>query len=203
MSDGPVATSSQTVYPDALQELAWWVCWVLDGKGRKRPVAPWKTGTAYPVEWRNTIPDEDRPETTFDTAHRWAGLAVADLPAPDDIRSDQLGLGLILPTDRPPVSERIVLVDWDNVRDPQTEALHPAAAAYVSRAGTYAELSQSGTGLHQFVFAELPDRKKRLGPIADEPWIGDELPAVEMYDGGRHVAMTGQHVDGTPTEVLR
>lgn len=198
---GPIAQSDCEVYLDALQAREWWVSWILDGEGRKRPVAPWQTGSAYPVKWRNTLEDDDRPETDFETAHRWAGLRTSEVPCPDDVHSDELGLGLILPTDRPAPDERIVLIDWDDVRDPETGALHPVAAAYLKTGTTYAELSQSGTGVHQFVIGELPDRGKLITEIDDEPFVGDDRPQVEIYDGGRHVAMTGRHVAGTPEDV--
>lgn len=203
MPEGPVATSSAEVYPGVLKDREYWVCWVLDGVGRKRPVSPWDTGTAYPSKWRSTLDDDERPETDFEAARRWAGHRTADLAAPDDLESDELGLGLILPTDRPAPDRRVVLIDWDDVRDPDTGAIHPIAAAYLKAGETYAEISQSGEGIHQFIIGELPNRGKLIKAIDDEPWVGDDLPQVEIYDGGRHVAMTGQHVDGTPQDVAR
>jgi len=199
--DGPVATVDRELFPDALREREWWVCWILDGEGRKRPVAPWQRGDAYPVKWRNTLEDGERPETDFETAMRWTGFSTADVPCPDDVQSERLELGLILPTDRPDAGERITLIDWDDVRDPDTGEIHPIAAAYLNIGNTYAEISQSDGGAHQFVVGELSDRGKLIAEIDDEPWVGDNLPQVEVYDGGRHVAMTGRHVTGTPDDV--
>lgn len=78
-----------------------WVNWILDGTGRKRPVAPWQTNHAYPVEWHANLAAADRPETDFDTANRWAEfpLSAAGLSLPDDAQSDGLETGIILPND--------------------------------------------------------------------------------------------------------
>ena len=183
----------------------YWVNWILDGAGRKRPVAPWQTGHAYPVEWNGDLPDDDRPETEFSTAKRWADfdLGDADLRLPEDAASDALETGILLPNDRPDREECITLIDWDDVRDPDTEEIHPAAADYIQRFGGYVEVSTSGEGLHQFVLGGLRKRGKFIAPIDGEPFVGDDLPQVEIYDGGRHVAMTGRHVEGSDDDVLK
>jgi hypothetical protein len=67
----------------------------------------------------------------------------------------------------------------------------------------YAEISQSGKGIHQFVFGEIPGGlKKFIRHIDDEPFIGDSLPAIEMYQSGRVCAMTGEHVKGSGEDVV-
>jgi len=48
----------------------------------------------------------------------------------------------------------------------------------------------------------LRHRGKVIAPIDDEPFVGDDTPQVEMYDGGRHVAMTGRHAVGTDRDVV-
>jgi len=48
----------------------------------------------------------------------------------------------------------------------------------------------------------LRHRKKFIAPIDDEPFVGDDGPQVEVYDGGRHVAMTGRHVSGTDRDAV-
>ncbi|WP_306058590.1 hypothetical protein [Natronococcus wangiae] len=201
----PIATpSGETFYPAWLRSREWWVSWILDGVERKRPVAPWQTGHAYPVEWRGDLSADERPETTFDTASRWVDFNhdKLGLSFPDDALSDSLGLGIILPVDRPSHDERVVLIDWDDVRDSETEEIHPVAAEYIQRFGGYVEISRSGEGLHQFVLGGLRHRDKFIAPIDDELFVGDDLPQVEIYDGGRHVAMTGQHVAGTDRDLV-
>jgi hypothetical protein len=198
--------SGEIVYPDALKSRDWWVTWILDGAGRKRPVAPWQTSHAYPVKWKDSLDDDERPETDFETAQLWASLppeAQAEYATPDDAQSEWVDVGIILPRDRPEREERISLIDWDDVRDPETGEIHHVAAEFIERYGGYVEISQSGTGLHQFVFGGLPaSSKKFIRYIDDEPFVGDDRPQVEIYDGGRHTAMTGRHVEGTGHNVL-
>lgn len=196
--------ADEPAYPDAITRREWWVAWILDGVERKRPVAPWQTGHAYPVEWRADLDGDERPEVDFETAKRWVDFPLADLglALPDDALSDTLRLGIILPVDRPPRDERIVLIDWDDVRDPATDEIHPVAAEFIDKHGGYVEVSRSGEGLHQFVFGGLRHRDKFIAPIDTDAFVGDDLPQVEIYDGGRHVAMTGEHVDGTDADVV-
>jgi hypothetical protein len=185
-------------YPPTIAARDWWVAWILDGHDRKRPVAPWQTGHAYPVEWSQDLDGDDRPETDFETARRWTkdfDLADLNLSLPEDAHSDSLRLGLILPADRPPREDRIILIDWDDVRDPETGEIHPVAAAYIEEYGGYVEVSRSGEGLHQFLIGGLRKRGKFIAPIDDEAFVGDDLPQVEIYDGGRHVAMTGNQTE--------
>ena len=204
--DDPHATlSGDWCYPTTITERDWWVTWILDEVGRKRPVAPWQNGHAYPAKWADDLPGEERPETDYDTARRWVEFDLSDtgLELPESAQSDDLGLGIILPADRPEeLSDRITLIDWDDVRDPDTEEIHPVAAEYIDRFGGYVEVSTSGEGLHQFVTGGLRHRGKFIAPIDEEPFIGDDLPQLEIYDGGRHVAMTGRHVAGTDHDVV-
>lgn len=197
--------SPNPVYPDELLDREYWVSWILDGKERKRPVAPWQTGHAYPVKWRRDLPEDERPETTFEQARRWTDFPLdhLGLDLPDDATSDELRLGIVIPVNRPPREQRVTLIDWDDVRDPDTGEVHPTAASFIQDYGGYVEISRSGKGLHQFVVGGLPgDRNKLIAPIADEAFVGDDLPGVELYDGGRHVAMTGDHVEGTERDLV-
>ena len=148
-----------------------WVNWILDAAGRKRPVAPWQTNHAYPVEWHANLDAADRPETDFDTANRWAEfpLSAAGLSLPDDAQSNGIETGIILPNDRPAREQRLTLIDWDDVRDPDTGETHPVVADSITQFGGYVEVSTSGTGLHQFVLGGFRKRGKFIAPIDDDP----------------------------------
>ena len=199
-----VARVGETLYPLSIAEREYWVTWILDGVGRKRPVAPWQTGHAYPVQWSGDLDGDDRPEVDFDTASRWVDFSLAELglSLPDDAQTEELQLGLILPNERGKRKDRITLIDWDDVRDPDTGEIHAVADEYISTYGGYVEVSTSGEGLHQFVRGGLRKRGKFIAPIDSEPFVGEDLPQVEIYDGGRHVAMTGRHVEGTDEDVV-
>ena len=83
-------------------------------------------------------------------------------------------------------------MDLDACRDPATGALAPWAAALVARLDGYTEASPSGTGVHVLVEGRLPPGWRRR-PVPGVPGA-----AVELYDAGRFLTVTGRHVPGTP-----
>jgi hypothetical protein len=103
-------------------------------------------------------------------------------------------------------ADPFAFVDGDDVRDPETDAVHPAFIAVLEKLGlTYADVSTSDTGNHALYVGELPDGVSQVTfDLDDEPWgSNDDVPSVEIYDGsGQHVCVaTGRHVAGTPTGV--
>lgn len=214
-ADGEAHHSGTEVYPDELQERKWWVNWVLaypfgddgepdtEAKPTKQPVAPYNTGHARPVLWNNALPDEEHPSTDFSEVVNWDGVSTGmDIDSHERVISDEVGIGIIIPVGggegRP-----ITLLDWDDVRDPETGDIHPVCAEAIERLDGFAEISQSGEGIHQFVFGEIPaGLSKFLRHIDDEPFVGDDLPMIEMYSSGRLTAMTGRHVAGCGEDVV-
>ncbi|WP_338738295.1 hypothetical protein [Haloplanus salilacus] len=90
-----------------------------------------------------------------------------------------------------------VLIDYDDVRDPETGAIHSTVREHVDRADSYADVSTSGTGVHIFCRGELPDGVKAIEAALphDERFPDAE---IEVYDSARYSAMTGTHLVGTP-----
>lgn len=214
--DPPVAEwSGRELYPAALQERDWWVNWVLavpfgedgdpdfEATATKQPVAPYQTGHAKPVRWHAGLDDDEHPSTAFDDVERWAGISTnTDVESHERVLSDEVGVGIIIPVGNDSQNP-ITLLDWDDVRDPETGEVHPVCAEALGQLGGFAEISQSGEGIHQFVFGEIPGGfSKFLRHIDDEPFVGDSLPMLEMYSSGRLTAMTGRHVDGCGDDVV-
>ena len=214
--DPPAAArSGRTFYPSTIRDdREWWVDWVLalpldddgaieaDGTPTKQPIAPYRRGDATPVRWNFGLDDDEHPSTSFDTVARWNDRRIGvDLHAPERVISDTVGLGIIIPPNQD--GRTITLLDWDDVRDPETEEIHPVAADALDAIDGYAEVSQSGKGIHQFVFGEIPGGlKKFIRHVDDEPFIGDDRPQIEMYQSGRLCAMTGEHVDGAGDDIV-
>jgi hypothetical protein len=173
------------VWPPALLECEQWM-----GHVGKKPFAPWS--------------DSDHPDADPDEDARWKwgiqenyvdGETVA--MAEVDDRLD--GRAFLQQPDDP-----FAYVDGDDVRDPETGAVHPAFVAIIEHLGlTYADISQSGAGVHAIYRGELPDGVKQAAwQLDDDPWgANEELPSIEIYPGKRVCVMTGEHVPGTPTEV--
>lgn len=192
-------------FPPELRELELWCPWALDHAGRKRPRGPHLNEHAYPVRWGQSALEEEGhpdPRTDFETCMRFVEHA-DDLSFPPDDPERELHPGLILPHDIDEREQVVMQVDLDDVRDPETGDIHPAAREIVSRARSYAALSSSGEGVHVIVFARLPHgRGKFIGELDDEPFGSlDSAPQVELYDHGRVAALTGDHLNMTPLRV--
>lgn len=101
--------------------------------------------------------------------------------------------------------ERLVLVDMDNVRHPETGEIHPKAAELIEQAGTYGQISHSGTGVHLYVRSTVPNGysitvEEELSEWGYEAEAGGP-PEIEVYPRSRFMALTGKHIDCTPIDV--
>lgn len=208
-TEPPTAQTTRQHYAVELKRRAIWVASALTATGRKLPRAPYLTGHSYPVEWNAKLSTEKRPETDFETVYRFTSLSSTELtqlgcPLPETDLDDTLMPGVILPVDRPPIAERATVIDWDNVRDPETGEIHPVCADALERCPSYAAISTSGTGIHQWVLGGLRDVGRFDEPIDDDPFVpgSDDHPKVEIYDGGRHVAMTGKHIERSGEDLI-
>jgi putative DNA primase/helicase len=79
----------------------------------------------------------------------------------------------------------VVGIDLDHCRDAETGAIAPWAQALVDQLDSYSEVTPSGTGLRVFVFGTLPPGGRKRGD-------------VEMYEQGRYLTVTSEHLPGTP-----
>ena len=86
-------------------------------------------------------------------------------------------------------SDKVVGVDLDNCRNPNTGDTDQWADEVLTQLDSWSEVSPSGTGYHVFVVANLPDGGNRSGD-------------VEIYGDNRFFTVTGNHVDGTPENVV-
>jgi hypothetical protein len=197
----PVAEVDTISIPDELQQWDIWTVWDCEDK---TPLAPWQTGHMYPADWGSSTTGDDRPETSFQQAR-----AVADMrpdvihqswPFPGGELPEQVKPGVILPHE-PPISPQpsldppLMFVDFDNVRDPETGEVSEELWDIIERLDAYTEVSRSGTGLHCYVRARLPEGVgKFICPLND---IGD----IELYDHGRFTGGMWHHVKDTPHTV--
>lgn len=167
--------------PEDLVALEQWEDWK-PNDGRKIPRAPYRN-----PDWPDKFVDAQDPDVWTDvaTAQEWA----AKLP----------GYGLaftIRDRDKFP-DEFLVLVDYDNVRDPETGEIHPVVRDHIERAGSYAQVSTSGTGIHILCRGALPEGVKAVeADLPDHPNFPHA--EIEVYDSARYIAMTGDRIEGTP-----
>ena len=103
------------------------------------------------------------------------------------------GIGYVLFRGAPGVdpeewpADTLVGVDFDHVIDEQHN-IDETVMRYVMDLNTYVEVSPSGTGLRCFLHGDLPPGGRKKGPI-------------ELYENGRYLTITGQHLKGEPTTI--
>jgi len=162
-------------FPDEMVSRDQWLLWKETDDGRKIPRAPWETGD--PLRYVNAM--DPANWTSFTEAVRWSSKL------PFDVQ-----LAYALTRDDP-----VVFIDLDDVII--DDELSPDARSLIEDANSYTARSTSGTGAHIFVRGSLPEGTKSLtGPLDH---AGDQT--VEVYDRNRFVAMTGDHLDWTPTQL--
>ncbi len=168
--DSPIVNGT---FPPTMRERNQWLLWKETDDGRKVPRAPWETGD--PLQYVSAMASQNW--TSFELAVQW----MEKLP-------QEMELAFALTRD-----DEFVFVDLDDVV--VDGVLTDAAADLVETAGTYTAYSTSGTGLHLYGRGELSaDVKSLMGPLTDD---GDQ--SIEVYDRNRFVAMTGDHLERTPS----
>jgi len=196
-TDIDFADTVPATYPPALLETEQWM-----GRKGKLPFAPWGEQDA-PAECRKDGHDTaascdcDARFKWDHTEHYVDGETVG--MAEDDPRLDGR---VFIQRD----SDRFVFVDGDDVRCPETGEVHPEFIALLDRLGfSYADVSTSGAGVHAYYTGEIPvdGQGQAVFDIDTEPWgENDDPPTVEIY-ANKHVCVaTGDHVRGTPEDLV-
>lgn len=173
----------EDTYPTDWLSVEQWLAWKATDD-RKIPRAPY----AYPESPDRFVNAQDADVwTDFETAREWA----SKLPG--------FGLAFVIRDRDTYPDEELVLIDYDDARDPERGAIHPLVREHIETAGSYADVSTSGTGVHILCRGELPEG---VQSITDDLPADEDFPdaEIEVYDSARFVAMTGQHLQGTPPE---
>jgi putative DNA primase/helicase len=190
MTDGVTAYETElAVFPAELLLQDRWFTWAYD-EGRKIPRAPWLDGSGA-NEWQSWK-DPDI-WTDFDTADEWVD------------KITRLNHASCIPPRDQNTEERVVFFDFDNCRDPETGAIHPHAWAFIvgeEREPMHGAISTSGTGVHGYCWASIPEGYKPSFEIELDEWehsdTFDEEPSMEVYAEDRFLGLTGEHITQTP-----
>lgn len=185
----PLITDGYHV-PSELRDLDLWVVW--DTKA-KVALAPWQSGTMYPVQWAEESGND--PRRPFEKAQMVSEMPVGRIdehwPFPRETDLPETIRPAIL-LEHEPGENPITLLDLDMVRDPKTKTTSQEVVDLLDRLEGYAELSQSGTGLHVFVKGGLPEGYSMASGALDD------VGRIEIYDHSRFVGCTWHHVENTP-----
>ncbi|MDQ5911060.1 MAG: putative primase/helicase [Pseudomonadota bacterium] len=161
--------------PAELRALPQWVCWHYEerkGKQSKPPIQAKSNGKLLKAQ-------TDNPAT-------WADFETAVAAA---VRLNLEGVGLNLWE-----SDGLTGLDLDHVFDPATGELDPLAIEVLARfAGTYAEISPSGTGIRIWCYGK-PGRSGKIG--GKVKWL-----EVYSHPSHRYLTVTGNQWPGSADAV--
>ena len=157
--------------PDELKALRQWVGWKLTG-GRK-----------LPVQTNGRAAKSNDPST-------WASFAEV-MAAYEQGRFYPGGVGFVFTKDDPYCG-----IDLDGCLHPQ-DGLDDWAQKIVDRLDSYTEVSPSGYGVKIIVRGRSPFVSGKKIPLQQFGGSGGKEAAIEIYNGGRYFALTGQLLGGT------
>lgn len=175
----------EQVYPVDFKDWSQWITWsYIDG--RKQPYAPYS--------------DLDKKEKySWSNPENWTDheTAINESKRHNDIETPGFVLQKQRNPYRPP-ADPFVLIDFDDVRNPKNGEVHSKVLGYIDDIDSYADVSVSGSGIHIYCRGALPEGIKTLSDSLDGD---DRFPdaEIEIYDGKRFTALTGLHIEGTPS----
>ena len=161
--------------PAELRRRPQWVCWRYegrDGKHTKAPINPKSNGKLSHAKTND-------PATWTDFEAALAAYGTYQLN----------GVGFCFAAD-----DGLTGIDMDHVLDPESGELRLEAAEILQRfAGTYAEISPSGTGLRLFCYGKPRRSGKNTGKMK---WL-----EVYAHPSSRYLTVTGNAWNGNAAEV--
>mgnify|MGYP001041490783 CR=1 FL=1 len=161
--------------PSELIALNQWVLWLGEPKSDgKLNKKPMNANNGKAASHSN-------PET-------WTSFDVAK--AYHESHSKSAGIGFVFSAGDPYVG-----IDLDNCRNLETGEIATWALELIQLANTYSEVSPSGKGVKLWIKGRMPGNKGRRN---DHYKTG----GVEIYPHTRYFTVTGQHLDGTPLEIV-
>ncbi len=186
MEDGAVADLTLA----SLASLARWVAWRNEERAGKLTKVPYA-----PTSGRRAKADDPATWSTRAAAEAAASRLVGPLGGGVGLELGDLGDGPALGG-----------IDLDSCCD-ATGTLAPWAADVLTRFGTYAEVSPSGTGVKAFFLyaaADLPVLREAMGTSWGKAWkrgAGDHPQAIELHLGNRYFAVTDARLPDAPAEM--
>lgn len=157
---------------ESLKSRPRWICWDYESKDGNTWAKIPKLAT-----------DPRRNASSTDPA-TWTTFEIASQSS----TANGIGAGFVL-------GDGIVGIDIDDCRDSVTGKLADWALDIVELVGGYWEVSPSGTGIKGYARGFLPAgiRKKHPRP--------DGSGCVEVYENGRYFTVTGQKIEGSPSDI--
>lgn len=161
-------TNPYSLVPEELKTLHQWVCWKLEERDGK------KTKVPYNAQNPTRRAASDNPNT-------WSDFKQAVFTLENEPGLKISGIGFMF-------APRLVGIDWDHCRNPETGEIDPEALEEIKQLASYCEISPSGTGIHGIAKGTIPEDGRKKGNR-------------EVYTRRRFFTVTGKHLEGTPTTI--
>jgi len=155
--------------PTQLKDVPAWVVWRLEDRtpGKKFAKMPYDAKAAGHVK-----AGVDEPGAWADFRTAWSRYE----------RGGFDGIGIVLTE-----AAGIVGFDFDRCIG-ETGEIDAVLLGHIRALDTYAEISPGSRGLRAFAFGDIPDGRRRRGP-------------VEIYKGGRYLTVTGAKLADAPPDI--
>lgn len=157
--------------PADLQCTHQWVCWMYQHRPTRSPSTPWAKVPLDPRTGYTAKSNDRRTWGTFKQAMRRYQQGGVD------------GIGFVLTG-----QDRFVGLDLDGCRDTTSGKIAGWARSVVERIASYSEVTPSAGGLRILLKGKLPARGRKKG-------------AIELYESGRYLTITGYHLAGSPETI--
>jgi putative DNA primase/helicase len=152
--------------PDELKKLNQWVCWkkeLKDGKETKIPYIATSQTKASTTDQNHYRRFENAIKAVENNIHEGIGFVFCE-------------------------TDSYLFIDLDHCID-EADNIEPQSKRIIEILNSYTEISQSGSGIHIIVKAELPEgSRNRKG-------------SFEIYDSVRYACMTGNVLQGYPETI--
>lgn len=160
------------IIPATLRFRDRWLLYVMSD-GRKIPFNP---KTLWPANSTEAAASFDYVRECLENARAYSNVG----PRAEGLHFDGFGFQL---------GDGIACVDLDHCRDAETGGIKSGASEVIARLNSFTEVSRSGQGVHIFCQTQRP------------PTRGCRKGQIEIYTEKRWIAVTGDHLTGTPTDL--
>jgi hypothetical protein len=147
------------------------------------------------ARWKRTPASDKLPTNIDDTAMFWQQMPETRL-AFNQVEPFRTIGWFIDP------SFEIIVIDLDGCRDKETGIIHPLVQHWIDQSHSYAEISQSGTGVKLYLRGTIPGNKPIIN--TNVPWRtspDQEHIGIELYAENKFIAITGNKIPGCPSEI--
>jgi hypothetical protein len=179
IAEEPQFSDPMPKVPQQLKNKPNWVLWKLASVSGKITKVPYK------LDFKNAAAST-RPEDWSDYKS-----VVAQVMREGGITENR-GIGRVVQK-----GERIVGVDLDGCRDPQTGAISQWAEDLVESLNSYCEITPSQTGIRIWVIGDLPAGDKVFNLDPSVGFYGSKVK-IEIFTDARYFTVTGQSIYDAP-----